>query len=1011
MGSNLQCVFVLSLCLCVSSSSSADQIPSSQAHGYRRFADVERHCLSVLSSAAPLADDSYRPTRVKRELSFEKGDWRQDAGAAPLMPFDGGDVPAGGGGDSRTLDPLPLSTFFVTHVDEEHRARTAVNVSGVLALSISRKSRDPEFGPYVAAGPPWPEFKLSPGATRLKINFEGVYTERADDGERVLCMVGDALLPTRSAGGADPWDWAKNSGRSSFLPPATADDGVLLVLRYPKELTLTTRAVVGEMRSTRTASAAAYFDPVQLVSQLRDSLYQYRSDDLVAGACSPLPPIDSDDVFSNRARHRYNGSYLCEVLERYGNGLAAAVTEIPDRHCNSTVTGGAPCRSLGPFEMNRAADEKEIAGVVIKMQDLRCSMDAAGTVRVSVVLRAVPPWEDLYTAVQRSGMSGATLFAEGVWAPSAGQACSVACRGIGDKACHFRVCLYMPMTFSITRRSVLVGRITGTDTPAAGEAAQSSLTFGMALSLPDFWIVDGERLAFTYNYTKVKRAGELRRRSEPPSGLHKIVATPRPLRVSYPRAARYVGDERRSSAALATELALRFTTMPSMFTPEWMDRPSLHLEVIFIGQVSDRFLPRVKEVSSTASTAAGERLVNVSAALVAFGRVRVTSPVVALEGVYDPEDGRMLLVGCRDVGFLRRNSSTTAASGDDLDDGMDCSIEVRVEYPPTTAHWFIWLPAKVHIASTRIAGDPLRFDAMKLEGIPIAYPQPRPREISRAITNGVLCVTLLSATVAATLCLLRHLDVHADVAPYVSLAMLGVQALGLAMPLVLGMDALLATAALRPAAPKPPPPDPLAAAGLYYSLAASTPYRSLAGAVKVLSLAAVAVTLHVALKVQRARARPPPRKPWSAPGDGKVSAFYCAAHLAVFLLVLALNGGRAMAAGEQVVALMQDLFLLPQAIGNAAWRVNCRPLPEGYYLGVTAARLLPRAYDSLRSPVPLILGDDGDYSLQATSAGDVVVPGMAIVLAVVVYAQQRWNYAIVGRMGAAGKRELQHVLY
>lgn len=123
------------------------------------------------------------------------------------------------------------------------------------------------------------------------------------------------------------------------------------MLRYPKELSLTTRAVLGEMRSTSAASSAAYFDPVQLVSQLRWSQYQYRSDDLVAGACSPLPSTaGDDDVVDSRAGQRYNGSFLCAVLLQCCYALEGVVTALPNRQCNSTATD-ASCRSrwTGPW--------------------------------------------------------------------------------------------------------------------------------------------------------------------------------------------------------------------------------------------------------------------------------------------------------------------------------------------------------------------------------------------------------------------------------------------------------------------------------------------------------------------------------------------------------------------------------------------------------------------------------------------------------------------------------------
>lgn len=387
-----------------------------------------------------------------------------------------------------------------------------------------------------------------------------------DDAERVLCMVGSAVLPTRSTDGADPWDWAKNSDRISFKPPVTAENNILLVLRYPKELTLTTRAVLGEMRSTSAGSDATYFDAVQLVSGLTSNcIYQFRHEERVAGACSPLPPGDANDVVANRTRERYNGSYLCNVLHRYAYGNV--ITVLPIWQCNSTATD-ASCRSLGPFEMDRAADADLLAGVGIVMQDIRCEQQqqgydmarTAGTVMLSAVFRAMSPWEDWYTAVQRSEQSGKTLSAEGVWKASTGQACMVACRGIGNKACHFRMCLYIPTTFSITGRGILLGRITSINA-TGGAAHSSSLSFQWRMSPPRLLDYSGERLPLTYNYTKIKQAGEFLRRSTSPCDFRKIIAKSLPL-LSYPKRDE-VGDDRRSLSYLADKLTLRFTAVPN----------------------------------------------------------------------------------------------------------------------------------------------------------------------------------------------------------------------------------------------------------------------------------------------------------------------------------------------------------------------------------------------------------------------------------------------------------------
>jgi hypothetical protein len=375
-----------------------------------------------------------------------------------------------------------------------------------------------------------------------------------------------------------------------------------------------------------------------------------------------------------------------------------------------------------------------------------------------------------------------------------------------------------------------------------------------------------------------------------------------------------------------------------------------------------------------------------------------------LEGVYDPENGRMHLIGCRDVGLRWPNLS---ANGD-IEEGMDCSIEVRVDYPPTNTQWFIWSTAKVRVASTRDASDPLHFHTMKLQAIPIKYPTPRPDDLNRGIVNGVLGIVLLSASIAAALSQLRHLKAHADVAPYVSLVMVCVQALGFGMPLITGIEALVAKATIRSDTTAMPP----SSSSPSYALIVDQLYRSIDQAVKVLSLAAFVVTLRLGQKVHRSRARMlarSPLEPGRVPGDAKVLTYHYAVHLGLFVLILALNGQAITV--EQHVALLQDLFLLPQVIGNAMWRINCRPLVESYYLGVTAVRLLSHLYELVRPPPSVVYSHEYLNARRAvfSIAWDVAVPVGAVLLGIVVYVQQRWNYAIVSRMGMTEQRKLQHI--
>ncbi|TVU38214.1 hypothetical protein EJB05_11592, partial [Eragrostis curvula] len=71
-------------------------------------------------------------------------------------------------------------------------------------------------------------------------------------------------------------------------------------------------------------------------------------------------------------------------------------------------------------------------------------------------------------------------------------------------------------------------------------------------------------------------------------------------------------------------------------------------------------------------------------------------------------------------------------------------------------------------------------------------------------------------------------------------------------------------------------------------------------------------------------------------------------------------------------------------VGNAVWRVNCRPVARSYYLGVTAARLLPHLYDYVRPPAVRVC----DMSV-FSHAGDAVIPAVPVLLALVVHVQQR----------------------
>ncbi|CAN6243740.1 unnamed protein product [Urochloa humidicola] len=1019
-------------------------------HDYTRFTDVERHCQSVLTSAAELTADDDRAAARMHQLSFTNGDWNQDAGQAPLLPFHGtyADTAAAG---PQLLEAVPLASFALTHTDMTPRrgARTAFNVSGLLSFTVSRNCCCSSYMEPRAL----PEFDLWPGVARLHVLLQGVYTETkpssgsgSGSGERVLCMVGDAVLPVRGSNSTDPWDWAKNhhGGDGKFKPPVVADGNTLLVLRYPMSATLTNRAVRGEMTSTGAKSGGAYFDPVRLSSQLGDgydSGYQFQPGDALLDAatsgCGGDDPLFHDTGDAMEHLNLNAGASLCDIVHQSAPGHQP-MEVIPNWDCKGT---DAFCSRVGPFNTTtRALQQDDMAFTRpggIAVHGLECkpapSVDGAAAARVTAVFRYVPPWEHQPTAARRTGLGGSmTLTAEGVWLASSGRLCMLACLGGRKDACRYRVTLSIRNTLSMTRRGNNIGQITAVD------GSHPPLRFQQRVNPREhrFRSSGDGTTRMAYMYTKVEQAVELLRVK--PTGFRDNFVAKSVL--SYPNVAGAAADDMVSLSNLADDLNLRIKcAVKPPFVPEWVEGPFFELQMLSVGTLVGSYSPQshhqqqlhgrssmrmeqLGRVTTSVHAEQKQQILNVSAEFTAASGNNFLGPVLlmSLEGVYNPEVGRMHLIGCRNVHAPWRVLSEVS----DLEDGMDCSIEVTVEYPPTTTRWLVSRSAKVSVASTRAHGDPLHFNTTELRTLPVVYREQRQGEVTEPVVEGLLSVSVLSATVAATVYQLRHLESHADVAPYVSLATLGAQALGYGATLVTDAETLPAPWSARRY--KPP----------YYYYYAGWDMECSA---KALTLAALLLTARLAQKVRRSRARArarSPLEPGRVPGDGAVLLCSAGVHLFFVLAVhwLSTHGGtstahqppggvvydeaqrmtprmgtRAAIVGRYV-GVLKEWFLLPQVVGNALWRVNCKPLSARYYAGVTAAWLLPHVYGYLRPPVVNRDFEAHDDVVEFYSkASAVVVPVVGFVLALVVYVQQRWNYKIVGWAMRTEKNKLQHV--
>ncbi|KAJ4951574.1 hypothetical protein NE237_028406 [Protea cynaroides] len=972
-----------------------------------RLDEVKRECKSFMSSASELKPDDNRVHRIKNELPFLNGDWVQEGGGAPLIPFVDINMPNSSSSthlpnknsSSSTRHPLNLISFWVTGVDSAHPSQKVVGVTGMLYMGITRNGSF-AYKPYGENA----EFQMWPGRSQLTIFFQGIYMEtEKNGGGRVMCLLGNAMLPARQPDSTDPWVWV-----NYYRPTLLQDDQILLVLHYPKTLTLTTRAIRGEMKSLNQKSNIKFFDKVQIYSQLGPyANYEFGSTQLVSKACEPYPYPDGliDDGIDI-----YRGSELCGILQRFTSGEAFSI--VPNWKCNGS---GDYCRKLGPFMTGSEINSTEggFKNVRLLMQDVRCEPRKGqgndNVARVSAVFRAVPPFENPYTAVERTGLSNMTLTAEGIWSSSNGQLCMVGCIGlVGAEldGCNSRICSYVPISFSITQRSIILGSIsiisnkTGSFFP---------LSFERIMQPSELWD-QFSASHLSYKYSKFNQAGAVLERNQPSN----FRAAFKKSFLKYPKLEDSSGFLV-SLSVLSEDLTLHVSAIPDPIPKVRRQRTSVQMDVISLGPLFGHYWSSendssVKgEIPFQAKTESTERqlLLNVSAQLTLSGKLYSNVSMLFLEGLYDPTTGKMYLIGCRDV----RASWKILFESMDLEAGLDCLIEVIVEFPPTTARWLVSPMAKISISSQRNEDDPLYFSQIKLMTLPILYRKQREDILSRKGVEGILRILTLSMAISCILSQLFYIREKLDAVPYISLVMLGVQALGYSIPLITGAEALFRQMASE------------SYESPSYDLEKNQWFHVIDYTVKILILVAFLLTLRLCQKVWKSRIRlltRTPLEPGRVPSDKKCLLINLIIHMVGFIIVLIVHAINASQRPlppqqymdrrgniyalwewettlEEYVGLVQDFFLLPQIVGNYLWQIQCTPLRKVYYVGITVVRLLPHVYDYIRAPVSNpYFSEEYEFvnpSLDFYSKfGDIAIPVTAVVLAIIVYIQQRWSY-------------------
>ncbi|KDO80387.1 hypothetical protein CISIN_1g047274mg, partial [Citrus sinensis] len=955
----------------------------SVVYTYNRFAEIQEKCGPVLSSASELKPDDDRSTRIRKELSFVNGDWEQEPGGAPLMPFDDKETHRSPAGPDSFLK---LASFWVVDVDPVRRARNTVSVSGIIKIDITERQ------PF-SYRPGWaPKFCKDPGFSSMTILFEGVYIESEENGgERLLCLLGTSMMPTTTTNelnashelvAADVYGDKHEDGHQ---PPLVQDDQIMLVLRYRKTFSLMSGNISGEMKSLHERSDLKYFDRVHLSSHLdHHSKYQFGAEELVPKACSPYPYQDSlvdEEVFW------FKDDNICNTLRRLvSNGMFDIV------HSWTSVGSNDDANRFGPFVLSgMSKDNSELA------RDPGIDENNIETARVFALFRLIHSWEDGYTSASRTGLSGLTLSAEGMWRSSEGQLCMIGCLGIvgtTSERCNSRICLYFPLTFTITQRTAVFGAITSLN----DKDSRTRLWFEM-VKRPDL-IIEGRykwnpELKWSYKYSKIIQAKAFQTRSKP-SVLAKLF-----LQYPYP----YDGSIS-SLSFLADETSLFTSAVPCAFPKAHGQRSSVTLRVLSSGPLFGRY-----SLQRSASYQVVEQSSDFSAEMIeASGHLSITGEhfnniSLSFEGIYDSTVGKMYLVACRDVRNIQKNFKEEV----NLERGMDCQFEVKVEYPPKDTRWLKNPDIRISVCSKRSKDDPLYFEPVNLKSDPIYYSQQDADVILRKTFEEILMLTMASVCTRRQL---HYINNVADPIAYISRAMIYIPAVDYISPLISTGEIFFKWKVFE-------------SNGSKYDFRRYERFRVLGYIIKVLSLYTLLLTFSLGKKVSESHTREiaqGQKQQRRLPNEKRIILITSAILVIGFLVTQVIRGMIAvetMSLPDEFVhersrilewlkeidgylLLVPDLFLLPQVVANTFWRNRGKPLRKLYYIGLTSFRVVLHVYDYIRDPVPdCSFGVYLHYPYSNldlySKLGNIVVAVIVIILALIVYKQQKSNHRELNR--------------
>lgn len=710
-------------------------------------------------------------------------------------------------------------------------------------------------------------------------------------------------------------------------------------LLYPAPRTIHRVSAVGNLSSVVDPTDSSFFDPVSLHS-ITDGTFQYTMNATLATEC---PKMGADIA----AGKLWREEKVCS--QGWASSHQIWSTQNFDVVWNSECTGA----NCSPFvNVGKSGDGK--AGS-LRFDRIRCDgTRIQGLLMVTNSPQAVDRFAD---PTATDGM----LIAEGTWDSTTGRLCMIACHSYGKEDCEIAVTMQFPLTFTITQRSLVVGHIKSLrkETDAAYFKPITFRQLSTGLQVTRFTGLTNQP---EYVYTKVETATSL-------CALEKT----KPSGRTYPTGVDWrdlefhgVKDGQKPANGINSFVNLNLFTFGEQF------RTYGQLHVVSAANVTGL---------------AEQEIINVSYSMFyAIGQNPAPDTNMAGEGIYNPKTGKLCLIACRTPDLAKK--TTTPVQQLEGESQKDCQISFTVQLPAVNSQEVL----KGTVKSLRAPFDPLWFKAEKFSG---AVHMQTAAAVWRVDLEIVISVIMLSLTVVFILAQLVYSKKYPETLPYISTSMLLLLSLAHMIPLVLNFEALFQKKRSDP--------------------------RVIAGwpevnevVVRLTTMAAMLLQLRLLQLVWKSRVKSRASSEHPAVQERRVlltivPLYVLGGVLAVLFHALLgfkpyegqflwrSNTGGLWWDIKAYGGLLLDFHLFPQVVGNVLWGAKEQaPLSKVFYLGMALVRSLPHIYDLCRkfrfipafTDMYLYANPEWDF-YNITS--DILIPAVILLLAMLVYMQQRWG--------------------